>query len=688
MKIILNILIVLIYTYFCDSSVYDWHVKTIEHDSDFGDDLKVQTALNRERQQDLLKIAGKMSDTDHNTNLYYKQTNRNKNFEPNKILPQNIQNDGKQEFKNNHNIYENFEYLKNREEQKRYNKNMDNHIEDNNSYHDLKLPISHGDNSKNKDIHISINEMNGANNKTFKDNKERSKISHCCEKYIDIDNFVGTNLFDITAKRCFSNEEVALLAIRKDFEILIPKNLPQCLFTDQMIALLLNYFYISHQMIVRMPILKTNYLTQKAFYDTLGGYLNFYMVPVSKYSYYAGQISLNTAQKVLTLYKETKQFLNTNGNGWKTSLQNVLEELKSIHIEPLNIPELNQDICEEYCMQLDMDRDDYDLNDDRMIVSLPKLEIDVRSNCLGNIWLPFRDKNIFDLKSENSAYILVQFYETITKCYRCEKIDQQYYNEQFRSWLLDNINAHLSNEQFYPGLGAILRVYEYLKEIKNVLSISKDNFIAKINGDEDQINNHNLEIKSKHIENIKNAKHKLRDRKNYKEKINKNNEPIEKDGKKNYHNHYEFMKNIEDHKYKSIKLQEEEDLPEHQSTLDKLRNLDLTVPQTVAVVITVVIIILIIIICCCKRKKKKVDSSLLTKKNSSSSSSNLLNSPVRFFHIRNKSASSIDNKKTKKSVQIEKKPLRNSDTSMSSSPVRVKKSKDSGGSKGKESGKK
>lgn len=222
---------------------------------------------------------------------------------------------------------------------------------------------------------------------------------------------------------------------------------------------------------------RAKHLVQRAFYDTLGGYLHFKMVPVAKYSFYAGQISLSTANQVLLLHEECKKFLNTNGNGWKSPLQNMFSQLERVHIEPLHIPETDDGAFQEpsFCMQLHMNTEENQPDNDKMIVQLPKVEAENIKGYLGNIWLPFRRKRTFDLKLESSNYIVAKFYETVTKCYRFENIDQQYFNEKFKTWLMENINVHLSDEEFYPGLGAVLRIAEFLKRNQQqVLSIDKD----------------------------------------------------------------------------------------------------------------------------------------------------------------------------------------------------------------------
>ncbi|XP_046804339.1 uncharacterized protein LOC124419354 isoform X2 [Lucilia cuprina] len=761
MKIILNILTVMVQLCASDSSVYDWQVKTIERDSDFADDFKVQTALNKERQQDLLKISGKTNKIDYYPNSFNTQFNtkkldgsRNKasgvndkiieknkkyednlnsmsNFDQMKNSAKKFEAKNKEEYKSNNNdINDHYDYnadqfyskfkddlLKDQKDNRNYkyavsdrrdfnHKLLDYHDEDNNSYHDLNH-LEHNSYKQSKDHHSIDEEIEEIEKTSNIEKQDRPLINHCSGKYTDIESFVGTNLFDNSAKRCFTSEEVALLAIRKDFESLIPKDLPECLLNDHMVALLLNYFYICHQMLLKTTSLGSKHLVQKAFYDTLGGYLNFYMVPLTKYSYYAGQISLNTAQQILTLHQESKQFLNTNGNGWKAPLQNVLLELKSVHIEPLHMAEQLEDNCNEpsFCMLLDITADVSQSTDEQMIVQLPNLDEEDLNGYLGNLWLPFRRKRIFDLKSQSSAYVLVKFYETVSKCYRFENIDQQHYNQQFKIWLVENINIHLSDEQFYPGLGAVLRIYEYLKRAtKKDTNSFGDNLAELQSTDESFSKQPSPQIRSRKTHNIKRTKQRILNGKNRSEETNveprERNQTKEKDVKIPLQINLEITKDAFETQTNAISSEIEDNKLDNaaQTNFTKskslLRTIDyLTPPQIAVIAIPVVAIILVVTICCCKSfcKKKKSQPQLKTKKNSSSSSSILLNSPVRFFHIRKKSLSDYSttepgNKKIKKSVKIEKKPLLNSDTSASSSPVRNKKSLDK--AKAKDIGKK
>ena len=431
-------------------------------------------------------------------------------------------------------------------------------------------------------------------------------------------------------------------------------------------------------------------LTQKAFYDTLGGYLNYYMVPVAKYSYYAGQISLRTAQQVLILHHQCKSLLNTNGNGWRGPIQNVLLELKSIQIEPLHIPPLNEDSSDEpsFCMHLDLITEECQPHDDKMIVRQPKLEGGDLNGFLGNVWLPFRRKRIFDLKADSAAYVLVKFYETVTKCYRYENIDQTYYNSHFKSWLMENIHAHLSDDQFYPGLGAVLRIYEYLNRIKKDTSASyRGRNTMKQMKHIKRANNKILHNNAKIIIDYDLFKSNQTNRRA--NEILQKNPPINS-------NRNILSKDADDAQQQSSKKSDEESdasgSNEANPKIDIRARINLTPAQAAIIGIPVCIFTLLVIICCyksfCKKKKPVVPkkrkcirfqslfSILLTRLllDSSSSSSNLFNSPVRFFHVRPKSLSEYSSadtgaKKSKKSVKIEKSSVR-SDTSASSSPVR------------------
>lgn len=65
----------------------------------------------------------------------------------------------------------------------------------------------------------------------------------------------------------------------------------------------------------------------------LGGYLHHAVLPIAKFSYYAGLIDYDSITTLIGLCDELKWFLRTNGEGWTKPLsQNckfVRNEIKS-----------------------------------------------------------------------------------------------------------------------------------------------------------------------------------------------------------------------------------------------------------------------------------------------------------------------------------------------------------------------
>lgn len=237
----------------------------------------------------------------------------------------------------------------------------------------------------------------------------------------------------------------------------------------------------------------SNNISEKVFFDTLGGYLNFYLVPVAKYSYYSGLSSLKSVQNILSLHEQCKIALNTNGNGWQEPMDEVLNELEVVNVEPLKI---NQNDCQSSCEHLQLS-ENQGLENDKMIVALPKLQGDDERGHLGNIWLPFRRKRIYDLKSSESPYIVVEFYTTLRKCFRHVGISPRFYNRELKQWVLENIQIHLSDEVFYPGLGGILRILESIRRYPRTKNYKTEKYHHYEDYDERGENSVPMEIRQK-----------------------------------------------------------------------------------------------------------------------------------------------------------------------------------------------
>lgn len=91
---------------------------------------------------------------------------------------------------------------------------------------------------------------------------------------------------------------------------------------DQYIAHLMDYFHICLESVRKLSAGKTKHLMLKALADTLGGYLRVYILPLTRYSYYAGNLKYRNVRMLFELFDELKTFLRTNGAGWSKPHRN------------------------------------------------------------------------------------------------------------------------------------------------------------------------------------------------------------------------------------------------------------------------------------------------------------------------------------------------------------------------------
>lgn len=97
----------------------------------------------------------------------------------------------------------------------------------------------------------------------------------------------------------------------------------------------MDYFRLCLECVRRLSTGKTKHLMLKALADTMGGYLRTYILPLTKHSYYAGNIKYESTQTLFQLYDELKKFLRTDGVGW-TKPNNIFEN--GITTLPIVIP--------------------------------------------------------------------------------------------------------------------------------------------------------------------------------------------------------------------------------------------------------------------------------------------------------------------------------------------------------------
>lgn len=196
-----------------------------------------------------------------------------------------------------------------------------------------------------------------------------------------------------------------------------------------------------------------------AFYDILGGYLKSSLIPNAKMSFYAGNTSLHTVREILDIYEKCKTSLDTKGLGWTKPFQNITSS--NVYAIPLYLNLVESD-CSDLLI---LDEEEGESEDE--IIALPRLEYDDNSNGLTNIWLPFRRKHVYNLRSKLSAFIFMRYFIAASKCYETERVPPKDFNQRLERWIQINVVPHLKDEKLYAGFGGVLRVLRTLKDMLN-----------------------------------------------------------------------------------------------------------------------------------------------------------------------------------------------------------------------------
>ncbi|KZC07991.1 hypothetical protein WN55_09054 [Dufourea novaeangliae] len=303
---------------------------------------------------------------------------------------------------------------------------------------------------------------------------------------------VGTVLFDKSdaGKQCWTTEEFIMLNSRRMFQDLLPKVKTLNYEDDRYIALLMDYFHICLESVRKLAIGKTKHLMLKALADTMGGYLEVYILPLTRHSYYAGNIKYRNARKLIELHEELKIFLRSNGAGWlKPSKEKTQSKIPSIVITPprsgaaceglitygASANNNNREIhhsafkkskrhASKHKSSKHQKRDKLTKRDNSVTIPLPFLDDDTEPN---SIALPFKKNSLQSLHTEQSAFVLVKYYIASVKCIESKSnsgTQLKTFNQELFNWLQQSVQHHLDDEKWYPGFGGVLRVITTLEE--------------------------------------------------------------------------------------------------------------------------------------------------------------------------------------------------------------------------------
>ncbi|XP_024889050.1 uncharacterized protein LOC112465642 [Temnothorax curvispinosus] len=221
----------------------------------------------------------------------------------------------------------------------------------------------------------------------------------------------------------------------------------------------MDYFHICLESVRRLSVGKTKHLMLKALADTLGGYLRVYILPITRHSYYAGNIKYRNARMLFELFDELKVFLQTNGASWSKPSQ----DLPNIRIPPIIItPPKTSFACNGLITYSACYGNEATANE--VTIPLPFLDNEAEPN---SIALPFKTDSLQSLYSEKSAFALVKYYIASVKCITSRsstKTRLRKFNKDFYTWLQQSVRRHLDDEKWYPAFGGVLRVLATLRE--------------------------------------------------------------------------------------------------------------------------------------------------------------------------------------------------------------------------------
>ncbi|XP_020300137.1 uncharacterized protein LOC109863890 isoform X2 [Pseudomyrmex gracilis] len=316
---------------------------------------------------------------------------------------------------------------------------------------------------------------------------------------------IGTVLFEKNdyQKQCWTNEEFTVLSSRRIFQDILPQMRVIDSENDQYIAHLMDYFYICLESVRRLSVGKTKHLILKALADTLGGYLRVYILPLTKHSYYVGNIKYRNAKMLHDLFDELKVFLRTNGIGWSKPSRDI----ENVKIIPIVItPPKTSVACNgliTYSAPHERNDSDYrsfefrkrkgstvkrrhlrqtvnEYNSEvatrKIIVPLPFLDNEAEPN---SIALPFKTDSLQSLYSEKSAFVIVKYYIASVKCIASRSnAHLETFNKDFHNWLQQSVRRRLDDEKWYPAFGGVLRVLATSRELGANKGIAK----SKIGG--------------------------------------------------------------------------------------------------------------------------------------------------------------------------------------------------------------
>jgi hypothetical protein len=262
---------------------------------------------------------------------------------------------------------------------------------------------------------------------------------------------VGTVLFSRkdVQKLHWSKTEIGLLRARRYFqELLPPPNIVDAT-NEAYVDSLLNYFRETFCNIKKVSANDvSDSIMTAAFSDAIGGYLNLWVLPITKLAFYGGTISQNNIMKLYQFYNELKRFLDTDGKTWKRPDKNLLNTITMSIASPRHINRSMKNACTFLAF--------YEKFNTGLSIPTPYINWEDKSSTM---FIPFRNHSLISLDSPNYPNALVKYYDTAKSCLQCDANNPTQINQfdyRFQDWLAKEVVPHLSDDNLYLALGNVL----------------------------------------------------------------------------------------------------------------------------------------------------------------------------------------------------------------------------------------
>ncbi|XP_052758408.1 uncharacterized protein LOC113510778 [Galleria mellonella] len=291
-----------------------------------------------------------------------------------------------------------------------------------------------------------------------------------CQK--DSSLHVGTVLFSpLDTKRSqWSKTEVSLLRARRYFQKLLPPpNINTSI--DNYINTLLNYIKEAYTTVKREAVdpISDSIMTT-ALSDAFGGYLKAWILPITKYGYYAGIISQNNALKLFHFYDQIKSYMETDGKGWNNPDCNILSSIDIVipqyHSKTRNV----NDACQKIAY--------LEKTKSGLRVPIPYINWDKNTQTM---FVPFKNQSLISLQSPDSSNVLFQYYDLARRCLReIDTADEYDFEHRLQSWLSEDVVPHLNDDELYLALNSVLTLMNNSQNLCETIKSDNKPFLSYI----------------------------------------------------------------------------------------------------------------------------------------------------------------------------------------------------------------